>query len=53
MPGAVVMELPLDAADLAGVEEIPVAARAAVVAPVRHGRHVAEDGIERHRALSW
>src|SRR5581483_4925937 len=44
---AVVVKLPLDAGQLAAVEEIPVTAGVPVIAPVRHGRHVAEDRIER------
>src|SRR5580704_8465484 len=44
--GAVVMELALEALDLAAVDEIPVAAGAAVVAPAGDDGIVGEDGVE-------
>src|SRR5215472_7320728 len=47
------MKLPLDAAVLGAgaVDEVPIASCTAVVAPMRYGGHVAEDGIQRDFSL--
>src|SRR5215471_7571069 len=50
-PRTVVMELPLDAAHLGRVHEIPVAPRASVITPVRNGGHVAQDCVQRDFGL--
>lgn len=43
---AVVVDLALEALQLAAVDEVPVAAGVAVPAPVRDGRHVGDDGAD-------
>src|SRR3954453_13041951 len=50
-PGTIVMELPLQPSVLGGENKIPVAACAAVVAPVRDRRIVGEDCIQSYIGL--
>src|SRR6185312_10838337 len=45
-PGTVVVNLPLDARELAAIEEVPISSGVAVVAPMRHGGVVCEDRIQ-------
>src|SRR5690606_20312176 len=42
----VMVQLAFDAGQLAPVNEIPVPAGTAVVAPMGHGRHVRQNGVE-------
>src|SRR6184192_2196272 len=45
---AIVVQLALELAKLARENEVPIAARTAVVSPMRNYRIVAKDGVERH-----
>ncbi|MNS82486.1 hypothetical protein D3C72_1162320 [compost metagenome] len=44
----IMVQLPLDTGELAAIDKIPITTCTAIVTPVRHGRHVSNDGIERH-----
>src|SRR6476661_8679660 len=45
------MKLSFYPSRLSAVDEVPVSTRVAVIAPMRHSRHIADDGIERHFGL--